>query len=57
LLFTTFAPDTGEIDDCSAGLGSGRIFGIDFITGLAALSRVPGAQAVIGSDTSFREAA
>jgi len=44
LLFTTFVPHTGEVDECSAGLGSGRIFVIDFITGAAALSRVPGAQ-------------
>ncbi|MCH7927555.1 MAG: hypothetical protein IID03_06155, partial [Candidatus Dadabacteria bacterium] len=48
LLFTTFTPDTGEIDECSAGLGSGRVFAIDFITGLASLFRVPGAQVEAG---------
>ena len=53
LLFTTFKPDTGDIDECTAGLGSGRIFGIDFITGLPSLFRVPGAQALIGGDTSI----
>jgi len=48
LLFTTFTPQTGEIDVCSAGLGAGRVFAIDFITGLASLFRVPGAQVDAG---------
>lgn len=53
LLFTTFVPQSGEVEECSAGLGSGRIFGIDFITGAAALSRVPGAEALVGGDGSI----
>lgn len=48
LLFTTFVPESGEIEECSAGLGQGRIFGIDFITGQAALGTVPGAEGVLG---------
>jgi len=53
LIFTTFNPDTGAVDVCSAGLGTGRIFALDFITGVAALFRIPGAQGIIGSDKTI----
>ena len=53
LIFTTFNPDTGVVDACSAALGTGRIFAVDFITGFAALYRIPGAQGIIGSDKTI----
>jgi len=53
MVFTTFKPDSGDIDICTAGLGSGRIFALDYITGASALFRIPGAQATIGSDHSI----
>lgn len=42
LIFTTYAPELDSSDPCSGGTGLGRIFAIDFITGSAALSRIPG---------------
>lgn len=42
LIFTTYAPEVDSSDPCSGGTGLGRIFAIDFITGAAALSRIPG---------------
>ncbi len=47
LLFTTYAPDLESSDPCSGGTGFGRIFALDFITGSAALARIPG---VVDSD-------
>jgi len=47
LIFTTFVPDTGAIDACTAGLGSGRVYALDYITGAAALFRIPGASTLI----------
>ncbi|MDA2918975.1 hypothetical protein MYX76_05695 [Desulfobacterota bacterium AH_259_B03_O07] len=53
LLFTTFAPDPmAEENPCGAGLGEGRLFALDFLTGEEALVRVPGAANLLeGSDT------
>lgn len=42
LIFTTYAPEIESEDPCSGGTGFGRIFALDFITGSAALSRIPG---------------
>lgn len=42
LIFTTYAPDLESSDPCSGGTGFGRIFALDFITGSAALARIPG---------------
>jgi len=42
LIFTTYAPEVESEDPCSGGTGFGRIFAIDFITGSAALARIPG---------------
>ncbi|MEQ9619197.1 MAG: PilC/PilY family type IV pilus protein [Deltaproteobacteria bacterium] len=42
LIFTTFAPELGSTNPCIGGTGLGRIFAIDFITGAAALTRIPG---------------
>jgi len=42
LLFTTFAPALESEDPCTSGTGLGRIFALDFISGAAALSRIPG---------------
>lgn len=42
LIFTTFAPELGSTNPCTGGTGLGRIFAIDFITGEAALTRIPG---------------
>ncbi len=42
LIFTTFAPETDSTNPCMGGTGVGRIFAIDFITGEAALTRIPG---------------
>ena len=42
LIFTTYAPEVGSGDPCTSGTGLGRIFALDFITGAAALSRIPG---------------
>lgn len=52
VLFTTFAPDVGSANLCTAGLGVGRLFGIDLISGLPALSRIQGASALLGSNFS-----
>ena len=43
LIFTTFSPDTDTTDPCTAGVGVGRVFALDYITGGGALIRVPGA--------------
>jgi hypothetical protein len=42
LIFTTYAPELDSSNPCSGGTGLGRIFALDFITGTAALSRIPG---------------
>jgi Tfp pilus tip-associated adhesin PilY1 len=42
LIFTTYAPEIESEDPCSGGTGFGRIFALDFITGAAALARIPG---------------
>jgi Tfp pilus tip-associated adhesin PilY1 len=42
LIFTTFAPALESEDPCTSGTGLGRIFALDFISGAAALSRIPG---------------
>ena len=42
LIFTTYFPKVGSSDPCTSGTGLGRIFALDFITGAAALSRIPG---------------
>ncbi len=42
LIFTTYAPELDSSNPCSGGTGLGRIFALDFITGIAALSRIPG---------------
>ncbi len=42
LIFTTYAPEAESEDPCVGGTGFGRIFAIDFITGSAALARIPG---------------
>jgi len=59
LLFTTFAPDPlAEENPCGAGLGEGRIFALDFLTGEPALVRVPGAANLLeGSDTEKEDTA
>ncbi len=44
LVFATFTPDSGNGDPCTSGSGEGSIFAIDFITGVPALIRIPGAQ-------------
>ena len=42
LIFTTYAPEVGAGNPCTSGTGLGRIFALDFITGVSALSRIPG---------------
>lgn len=42
LIITTYAPAVDSSDPCTSGTGLGRIFALDFITGSAALSRIPG---------------
>lgn len=42
LIFTTYAPEVDSSDPCTSGTGLGRIFALDFITGSASLSRIPG---------------
>lgn len=42
LIFTTYAPELDSSNPCSGGTGFGRISALDFITGAAALSRIPG---------------
>ena len=49
LIFTTFNPDAGAVNLCTGGLGTGRIFALDFITGAPALFRIPGALSLISS--------
>jgi len=47
LVFTTFAPDQSNNNPCVAAFGEGRLFAIDFLTGEAALARIPGAQTTV----------
>ncbi len=54
LIFTTFAPpnDNNAGNACLAGLGEGRIFALDYLSGLPALNRVPGASGLLGTQTN-----
>ncbi len=51
LIFTTFAPDPVIDNPCESGLGEGRVFALDYLTGEQALVRIPGAANLLqGSD-------
>ena len=54
LVFTTFAPGEEDPDNpCARGLGLGRVFALDYLSGEAALGRIPGAQPLLqGQDTT-----
>lgn len=52
LLFTTFAPDPTADSPCESGIGEGRVFALDYLTGEPSLARVPGTSNLLsGSDT------
>jgi hypothetical protein len=56
LIFTSFAPDSGlETNPCTNKAGEGRIFALDFLTGEPALSRIPGAESLIGGTDSEQQ--
>ncbi|MGQ0793627.1 MAG: PilC/PilY family type IV pilus protein [Deltaproteobacteria bacterium] len=58
LVFTTFAPDAGSGGACSAGFGLGRVFALDYLSGVPALIKIPGAQGLLqGSDSAKAAAA
>jgi Tfp pilus tip-associated adhesin PilY1 len=58
LIFTTFAPTTGQsTDPCIESAGSGRIFALDYLSGEPALVRIPGAQGIIQGSSSQKQAA
>ncbi len=54
LIFTTFAPPTGSgsTNACIAGTGEGRIFALDYLTGVPALNRVPGASELLSNQSN-----
>jgi len=52
LVFTTFDPDPTLENPCSGGIGNGRVFALDYLTGEPALFRIPGAQSLIQGSTS-----
>lgn len=48
LIFTTFAPNPSVSDNpCETTSGEGRIFAVDYLSGEAAISRVPGAAKIL----------
>ncbi len=51
LVFTTFDPDPNLDNPCSGGIGNGRVFALDYLTGEPALARIPGAQSLIQGST------
>ncbi len=52
LAFTTFDPDPTLDNPCSGGIGNGRVFALNYLTGQPALFRIPGAQAFIQGSAS-----
>jgi len=52
LVFTTFSPGAISNDPCSGGLGEGRVFALDYLTGEPALARIPGALGLIQGNAS-----
>lgn len=58
LAFTTFDPDPNLDNPCSGGIGNGRVFALDYLTGESALARIPGAQSLIlGSESEQAQTA
>lgn len=59
LVFTSFAPDAGiDGNPCTNKAGVGRVFALDYLSGEPALSRIPGASAMLGgTDDQQRSAA
>ncbi|MGQ0793623.1 MAG: pilus assembly protein [Deltaproteobacteria bacterium] len=58
LVFSTFAPPTDTAaNPCSSGTGFGRVFALDYLTGQAALIRVPGSRDLLqGTNTQKSQA-
>src|SRR3990170_1352302 len=52
LVFTTFDPDPSLDNPCSGGIGNGRVFALDYLTGEPALALIPGAQSLIQGSES-----
>ncbi|HJZ05587.1 MAG TPA: PilC/PilY family type IV pilus protein, partial [Patescibacteria group bacterium] len=58
LVFTTFDPDPSLDNPCSGGIGNGRVFALDYLTGEPALALIPGAQSLIqGSESEQAQTA